>query len=75
MEDGTWLQDDDTLDTMLHREVDTSAYKRMRELWKLNDPELLGTDVLLKEKVIHDMDRFMHGFHVLVGIPKHKHPG
>ncbi|OWY95264.1 Crinkler (CRN) [Phytophthora megakarya] len=48
---------------MLQSEVDTSTYMNMRRSWKLNDRELLGTDVLLEVKMVH----------VLVELPKLKH--
>ncbi|KAL8020156.1 hypothetical protein Plhal710r2_c014g0064821 [Plasmopara halstedii] len=59
-EDGAWLMDDDDLDKMLQKQVDTSKMKKLRASWKLNKPVLFGPDVSLGEDVVH----------VLVVVPK-----
>eukprot|EP00644_Phytophthora_capsici_P009517 jgi/Phyca11/71310/gw1.13.804.1 len=47
-----WLSNDKTGDTVLQSE-DVASFEQMRGSWRLNDPKLFGTSVLLTEKVIH----------------------
>ncbi|KAJ0402239.1 hypothetical protein P43SY_008231 [Pythium insidiosum] len=50
--DGVWLKDDDSVDDLLSGKIDT-VYKKMRPSWKLDDKELLGSNIDLGEKNIH----------------------
>ncbi|KAE9263240.1 hypothetical protein PF008_g32411, partial [Phytophthora fragariae] len=51
--DGAWLSDDDALDAMLEREVDTSLFEKMCGSWRLDKNDLFGPQVSLGKGVVH----------------------
>ncbi|DAZ93569.1 TPA: hypothetical protein N0F65_009809 [Lagenidium giganteum] len=53
------MKDDDAFDAMLQKGIGTSEMTRLRETWRLNDPELFGGNVELER----------HAVHVLVAVP------
>ncbi|OWY99197.1 Crinkler (CRN), partial [Phytophthora megakarya] len=52
-DDGAWLPHDDALDALMWNGFDTSSNAKMNPLQTLNESELFGPEISLREKVVH----------------------